>query len=474
MANPFNIAPQTLTGDNLPEIIFSLNQALRNLRRDVTKLPLVIDVPSDVTATYGHASAAVLISSTIRGGLISPPARGIRLEAYGECKNDSGATATIEMSAVWGGVTGSVITASLDDVGTSSTVRHLTYQLDISQARTFIEVDTGGKTGFAFDGSTTYSTIRDTDLLNNTSTAAGIVSFWIRSNNPSQGSVCIYSNLVTGTSTLNSATQFNGLAIFLTGSGGINLSQTQVSGLFTFSLQTSGTVSVTDGDWHHVLVSWGSGGFSKTNIAIDDALQMSSTTSIQTATYNSNKHAFGGQLQGNFASATVSVTISTLFDGEISELWMDLRQHIDLSATVNRRLFIDTNGRPVVLGTVGQNPTGSAPIIYLPNGNPSNNLGYGGNFANTGTVVAAVDGPAPNPVESANTNQVVRAQLQISGPTTNVAGPAADTMIDLKTFFHQTSFPDIESDQVLQVMGQNSVANVNTGLDIYRARIDLI
>ena len=82
MTDPFRISPQNIPGGDLARVLSIVNKNMRDLRRDVTKLPVVLDVPEDITATYGHASAAVIASMTIIGGTISPPARGVRVEMY--------------------------------------------------------------------------------------------------------------------------------------------------------------------------------------------------------------------------------------------------------------------------------------------------------------------------------------------------------------------------------------------------------
>ena len=69
-------------------------------------------------------------------------------------------------------------------------------------------------------------------------------------------------------------------------------------------------------------------------------------------------------------------------DGAYADFWLLLGTYTDFSNATNRRKFIDANLRPVFLGTTGQVPTGSSPIVFF--GNPwqafYTNLGTGGGF----------------------------------------------------------------------------------------------
>ena len=79
----------------------------------------------------------------------------------------------------------------------------------------------------------------------------------------------------------------------------------------------------------------------------------------------------------------------------LSEFWVS-NEYIDLSVEANRRKFIDSSGKPVDLGSDGSTPTGTAPLIYLPNpsGTFENNAGTGGNFTVTGALTACADSPS--------------------------------------------------------------------------------
>lgn len=87
------------------------------------------------------------------------------------------------------------------------------------------------------------------------------------------------------------------------------------------------------------------------------------------------------------------------YSGEIGDLWVS-DEFIDLSATANRRKFIDGSGNPVFLGNNGELPTGTAPPIFFgsqhvtADWNAGTNLGTGGIFS---VVGAFADSPTPGP-----------------------------------------------------------------------------
>ena len=86
---------------------------------------------------------------------------------------------------------------------------------------------------------------------------------------------------------------------------------------------------------------------------------------------------------------------SAPFNGSIAEVYFAL-EYLDLSVEANRRKFISASGKPVPLGPDGGAPTGTAAIIYAPDGNPVVNQGSGGNFTEVSAPVRVV-GPGRKP-----------------------------------------------------------------------------
>ncbi len=85
---------------------------------------------------------------------------------------------------------------------------------------------------------------------------------------------------------------------------------------------------------------------------------------------------------------------SNKFNGSLAELYVNFGENIDLTVAANRLKFRTSNGKPAFLNADGSLPTGTAPIIYAPDGDASDdkNKGTGGGFTTTGALVP-VTGP---------------------------------------------------------------------------------
>lgn len=93
-------------------------------------------------------------------------------------------------------------------------------------------------------------------------------------------------------------------------------------------------------------------------------------------------HSFGARLGGSF-----------FWDGCLSNWWFSIADALDFSDVAIRRIFISPAGDPLDLGSAGQLPTGTPPIIYLPDGDASNNVGDGGNYTNQAGTSACSTSP---------------------------------------------------------------------------------
>jgi hypothetical protein len=87
------------------------------------------------------------------------------------------------------------------------------------------------------------------------------------------------------------------------------------------------------------------------------------------------------------------------FFGDISELYFNISQYLDLSIEANRRKFISSTGHPVDLGPACSSPTGTAPIVCMRTqfNNAGLNDGTGGDFVINGAPTYTV-GPVPFPL----------------------------------------------------------------------------
>ncbi len=160
----------------------------------------------------------------------------------------------------------------------------------------------------------------------------------------------------------------------------------QPAGGFVLNIQSS-LVLAASATWHHVICSWDLGNTTAC-IYVDDGNAVSSIpTNANIDQTDTNWHI------GANASSTPN------WNGALAELYFAL-EYLDLSVESNRRKFISAAGKPVPLGPDGSGPTGTAAIIYAPDGNPTVNQGTGGNFTESGAPVR-IAGPNKRTVNAA-------------------------------------------------------------------------
>lgn len=100
-----------------------------------------------------------------------------------------------------------------------------------------------------------------------------------------------------------------------------------------------------------------------------------------------------------FNSCTVAFPKAGLnyYNGCTAELYFGPSQSLDFSSSSNRNLFRnESTGKPVSLGSNGSLPTGSSPLLYLPNpaATTGTNAGTGGNMTIFGAPTAASTSPS--------------------------------------------------------------------------------
>ena len=87
---------------------------------------------------------------------------------------------------------------------------------------------------------------------------------------------------------------------------------------------------------------------------------------------------------------------ANFLNADLSEFWFD-DTFLDISVEANRRKFIDAAGKPVNLGSAGQLPTGSSPLICFNNTTTAgweNNKGTGGGFTENGALADGASSPS--------------------------------------------------------------------------------
>lgn len=81
------------------------------------------------------------------------------------------------------------------------------------------------------------------------------------------------------------------------------------------------------------------------------------------------------------------------YNGCLSELFIHYGANAGIKTEANRRKFFDASNKPVDKGADGSTPLGVQPLVYAPNGDPSDNKGSGGNFSITGALTACSSSP---------------------------------------------------------------------------------
>lgn len=227
-----------------------------------------------------------------------------------------------------------------------------------------------------FDGSTNYLD-RGAELTGAVGSKSVSFSLWCRIDALQTGIICDIRNASAGAFGFE-ITYFGGTTQLFVISG-YNSSGTQILNVSTVVAYASTT------KWLNLLFS-ANLSTGATNLYVNNVSDKNTITATNdTIDFTKNDCTIGA-----------GTGFSTKFDGALAEIWIAPNQFIDFSVSGNRALFIDSNGFPVNLGSTGQTPTGTAPLIYLKNPATSvgTNSGTGGNFTANGSFSVASSSPS--------------------------------------------------------------------------------
>jgi hypothetical protein len=223
----------------------------------------------------------------------------------------------------------------------------------------------------SFDGTNDYMT-RGADLTGNADGKKGTISCWVRLNGGDGTTMSVFDNDGTFFFTRESSNKF------------------KVQGeLGTVKISMLSNTSYTAGAaWRHVLAAWDVSA-STALMYINDVDDRAAAPTVNNADidYTRTNHGIGARSAG-----------TQKLNADLFDFWMSLTTCIDISQAANRRLFIDSSGKPVNLGATGANP-GVTPICFHHLGKgeaPANfatNRGSGGDFSITGTLTTASGSP---------------------------------------------------------------------------------
>jgi len=239
-------------------------------------------------------------------------------------------------------------------------------------AGTFISSDASAYAATAddYDGATNFG-LRGADLTGNADGKQGIFSAWFRV------------DAGDGTRREIVFAPSNRYSLRLTGTNRLAI-QLRNAALTDLLFWSPATTFLAGAAWHHVIVAWDLA--TTTAQMYIDGVQETSTPTTgpidDTIDYTAVNHGYGA-----------STGSANLWDGCLSETYLNMAEYLDLDDPNNRALWRSANGKPQDLGPDGHFPTGNPPIVYIDGGDPSNNLATGGNYVNNAALVACSDAP---------------------------------------------------------------------------------
>ena len=214
--------------------------------------------------------------------------------------------------------------------------------------------------GVSFDGSNDYLS-RSSDMTGNADGKTFTFSCWVYGT----GGGTIYHSGGAGFT--------DGISIHFEASGELNIKMDNPSGSTVFSVEHGGAMPLNT--WNHLLISCDMSSTSNRHIYVSDAAL-------------GNTYLTYTNSDIDFTSTNHSVNKLNKIKGRLSHLFLDYTYR-DLSVTANRRLFIDSDGKP-------SDTIPSSPILYLPMTDAAtagSNSGTGGDFTVNGVLDTAGRGP---------------------------------------------------------------------------------
>jgi hypothetical protein len=260
--------------------------------------------------------------------------------------------------------------------------------------------------GVSFDGSNDYLS-RSSDLSGNADGKTFTFSCWA------------YKDGINSDYAYDSGNQFN----VRVGTLQITVLAYNPAGSLVLNMEVAAAVGMPIGTWNHILISCDMANTANRSVYLNDVeVTMTYITYVNSAINFTNV---------NHASAARSDSVGKL-QGRLAHVFLDYTYR-DLSVEANRRLFIDSDGKPAS-GQASLNP-----ILYLPlkdAATAGSNSGTGGDFTVNGVLDTA--GRAPNQDNcvaskgSSNADYVDNSPFSYSNTTTmtlscNVFWPTLNT-----------------------------------------------
>lgn len=201
--------------------------------------------------------------------------------------------------------------------------------------------DQDGPQGLIFDGTDQYL-IREGGLTGAADGRELTVSLWLFIESGTGATI------FAGVTTSEGAT--DRIKFELDGTNQLFITADNAAGTEILNVNTS---ALATDRWHHILASFDLTNASNRHLYVNDV----SDLTVTTYTNDDMDLTLADWSVGGLADG------SDLLTGALAEFWLDF-DYVDLSVEANRRLYVDSDIRPVYLGTDGSEP-GAQPIIFF-------------------------------------------------------------------------------------------------------------
>jgi len=209
----------------------------------------------------------------------------------------------------------------------------------------------------------------------------GLLSFWFKAEGSDANTFRVFASQ-------NAGGTVNGVLVDRLTTGAMRLILQNSSGSNVVIVSTVSTVfTAANGNWHHYIASWTTGGSPNIQIFVDGVVDTNGPPSAGTIAY-----ATGGT-KWELGDASLPM------DVDVADFWFDtgiaFPSQLALTTPANLQKFIN-GGSAVNLGTNGATPSGTAPPVFFSGAVASwnTNKGSGGGFTlNNGPLTASATNP---------------------------------------------------------------------------------
>lgn len=166
----------------------------------------------------------------------------------------------------------------------------------------------------------------------------------------------------------------------------INFAGTNTSGTVILSASSTSAANFNLNTWNHLAISVDLSDTGKRHVYLNGSTVATTWTTYTNDTMNltCSSHVVGA-----------AANLSEIYTGNLAEVYLNFDTYLDLSDSAVLQKFRTSGGKPAFLGTSGNIPTSTTPVLYL-SGTATTfatNKGSGGGMTTTGTLTDASTSP---------------------------------------------------------------------------------